>query len=148
MSIKSPRPENFPWLSPYLIVQDVQKSRDFYKTAFGFQDREGGDNELAEDHAELQYHDQVIMIGREGAFGKTIMSPKTSGHSQAMSLYLYVDDIDSFYQHAREHGALSQMEPQETFWGDRMCSLEDINGFVWAFATNVIPCQEAKANKK
>lgn len=144
MSDKSPKPANFPWLSPYLIVQNVQQSREFYKKAFGFKDRKGGVNDGAEDHAEMQYKDQVIMIGREGAFGKETMSPKTSRQPQAMSLYMYCENVDEFYAHALENGALSRMVPDTTFWGDRMCSVEDINGFSWAFATNESPCPQAK----
>ncbi len=33
---KDPRPNNMPWLTPYLIVPDVEKTAAFYEKAFGF----------------------------------------------------------------------------------------------------------------
>lgn len=131
----SSKPKNATWLSPYITVKDVDAAVNFYKNAFGFQ---VGDLAPGEDgttwHAELKYKDQLIMLGKEGGYDKTSKSPISSGVESPINLYLYCDDVDVFYKHATEHGAISLTAPENMFWGDRMCRLKDIDGYVWAFA--------------
>ena len=123
-------------LSPYIMVQDVKKAAEFYKTAFHFEINElaPGDKEDVV-HAELSYKNQLIMLGKQGAWGGTSKSPATSGVESPISLYLYTADVDAFYKHALQQHAESVIAPDDMFWGDRMCSLKDIDGYVWCFAT-------------
>jgi len=143
MSNNTGKPADFPWLSPYLIVKDVDDAVAFYEKAFGFATRmkldgDGGGHTI---HAEMNYHDQVIMLGREDPEGeeKTI-SPVSSGHKQSMRLYLYCEDVDAFCQHAEAQGAIVKTKPMDMFWNDRLCSVQDPNGFEWTFATNKGEC--------
>lgn len=122
-------------LSPYIIVKNVNTAANFYKNAFQFEVKElapGENNEII--HAELTYKDQLIMLGKEGGWGGTSKSPISSGVESPMSLYAYTDDVDVFYKHAIANQAESVTPPDDMFWGDRMCSLKDIDGYVWCFA--------------
>ena len=133
------KPKNFPWVSPYLTVTDIDKAFDFYSQAFGFELVEKAKGENGETfHAEFTHKGQMLMLGRTDAYGPDakLQTPAESGVKCPMNLYLYVDDVDAFYQHAVDNGAESITPPEDTFWGDRMCRLQDADGYVWAFATH------------
>jgi uncharacterized glyoxalase superfamily protein PhnB len=133
---KSARPEGAPWISPYVIVNDVDKAVDFYENAFDFEKINvvaGEDNTSW--HAELRYKDHLIMFGKAGAYGGKTKSPHVSGVESPINLYLYCEDVDKFHENALEAGATSLGDPEDTFWNDRMCRLQDPDGYVWCFAT-------------
>lgn len=128
-------PSGASWINPYLRVSDVQIAADFYQQAFGFMVRElaaGPDGALC--HGELTYQQQLLMIGNYGN-DLTQASPKVLGVESPMSLYLYCECVDDFYKNAVQAGAISLEAPADTFWGDRMCRLQDPDGYTWAFAT-------------
>ncbi|MEM1244099.1 MAG: VOC family protein [Pseudomonadota bacterium] len=130
------KPDDIGWVSAYIMVQDVDKAVDFYQKAFGFTLREkapGDDGSTW--HASMLYQDNTIMFGKMGAWGSKTQPPVVSGVDSAMNLYVYVPDIDSFYHQALENGAKSIIAPEDAFWGDRMASLQDLDGYQWVFAT-------------
>jgi uncharacterized glyoxalase superfamily protein PhnB len=134
------KPPHMPRLTPYLMVRDPQASLGFYQKAFGFEPRsdmviKGPDGKIM--HAEMAFHDGVIMFGPEGACDPPIHSPATIGRPSPVGLYVYCEDVDALYQRATGAGAKSDMAPQDMFWGDRMCGVTDPDGHRWNFATNV-----------
>lgn len=139
MSKRAAKPANMPWLTPYITVRDPEKSLDFYQHAFGFkpspQPLRDGSGKIV--HAEMSYRDAYLMMGAEGAMGSTKKTPASSGIECPIGPYLYCDDVDALFKQAVAAGAQSIMEPQEMFWGDRMCSVKDPDGYDWSFATNV-----------
>ena len=139
MTDRPAKPSEMPWLTPYLTVRDAERSLDFYQRAFGFEPgmEPMRDSEGKIVHAEMRYRGAVIMMAPENAWGGTCKSPSTSGSETPIGLYLYCDNVDGFYSRAVEQGAESIDEPTEMFWGDRMCTLRDPDGYVWSFATNV-----------
>lgn len=131
------RPAGMPWLIPYLIVADADQALDFYEKAFNFQKVNAVPMENGQTgHAEMKYKDQIIMFGREGAHKPDVFSPKTSGQASPVFLYLYCDDVDALFKQAVSAGATVKIEPEESHWGDRMCSLVDPMGHSWCFATH------------
>jgi len=137
---KDPKPENVTWVSPHLTVSDVDTMAKFYEKAFKFQIKElmtGEDGSIW--HGELRYKDQLIMLGKAGAYGdmSKTRSPKVTGVESPMNLYLYCEDVDQFYKDAIAAGASSLTIPQDLFWGDRMCRLQDPDGYTWCFATKI-----------
>ncbi|MBP9764428.1 MAG: VOC family protein [Gammaproteobacteria bacterium] len=136
MNAKSCRPENAPWISPYVIVSDVDKAVSFYEKAFGFEKIQvvaGEDNTSW--HAELKYKDHLIMFGKGGAYGGKTKPPHESGIESPINLYLYCENVDDFYAHAIKTGAKSLSAPEDMFWQDRMCRVQDPDGYIWCFAT-------------
>jgi uncharacterized glyoxalase superfamily protein PhnB len=124
-------------VSPYITVLDVDKSVNFYKKAFNFQVKELAPGEDGTTwHAELLYKDQLIMLGKQGAYNATSESPLASGIESPISLYLYCEDVDAFYERAMKEGAQSVDAPENMFWGDRMCRLKDLDNYIWCFATH------------
>ncbi|KAB8029851.1 VOC family protein [Fluviispira multicolorata] len=129
-----PRPPRTPWLLPYLAVRDAKRSIEFYKKAFGFKSKTKPDKDGQIHHAEMIYKNNVLfMFAPEGAMGDKAKSPASSNNPPPQMLYVYVDNVDKIYQTAIANGARGTMEPQDTYWGDRMCAVVDIDGYAWGF---------------
>lgn len=128
--------EKIPTMIPYLTVGNAKSAIDFYEKAFGFKwlnsTEVDGDGNI--DHVEMGYKDLLIMFAPEGAFGGTTKTPATLEVECSMNLYLYCDDVDALYQQGIKAGAKSLMEPNDAFWGDRVCQLGDPDEFMWMFA--------------
>ncbi|CAO5683360.1 MAG: hypothetical protein HEEMFOPI_01952 [Holosporales bacterium] len=69
----------------------------------------------------MKYKDVVIMFSSEGAFGEATKTPHTLNIECSMNLYFYCDDVDQLYKTSLEQGALSVMQSNDAFWGDRVC---------------------------
>jgi PhnB protein len=127
-------PENMPRITPYLLYEDVAGAVDWLARTFGFSERmrlPGPDGAI--NHAELELADGVIMLGCPGS---DYRSPKRIGHV-TQHLYVYVDDVDKHFEHARGAGATILAEPEDQFYGDRRYGVEDIEGHHWYFAQHV-----------
>lgn len=127
-------PENMPRITPYLLYEDVGAAMEWLARAFGFRERmrlSGPNGAIA--HAEMQRDDGVIMMGNPGAQYK---NPKRLGQV-TQSLYVYVDDVDKHFIHAKQAGAKIIDEPADQFYGDRRYAAEDPEGHVWYFAQHV-----------
>lgn len=136
--MSDPLKKSHSWVSPYITVKNVDTAAKFYQTAFQFtlsELKQGEDGSGI--HAELNYKDQLIMIGKEGAYGSPLKSPLTNGISSPITLCVYCEDVDKFYNEALEHGAQSISAPENMFWGYRMCRLGDLDGYVWCFMTPI-----------
>lgn len=132
------KPDNIPQLSPYLTVSDSAKSIDFYRDAFGFalENAAKDDNRIPQ-HVEMKKQEAFIMFSPEGAYESTKKTPNNLGITIPVNMYLYCEDTDALYKQALEYGARSIMEPQDSFWGDRFCMVEDLDGYQWGFATRL-----------
>ena len=127
-------PENMPRITPYLHYEDVGAAIDWLARAFGFRERmrlSGPTGAIA--HAEMQRDDGVVMMGNPGPQYK---NPKRLGEV-TQSLYVYVDDVDKHFIHAKQAGAKIIDEPADQFYGDRRYAAEDPEGHVWYFAQHV-----------
>ena len=123
-------------LSPYLTVRNVDEAVQFYEKAFQFKISEvKSDDDNTALHAEMTYKDQLIMCGKEGAYGSSIQAPATSSMESPITLCLYCDDVDEFYKKSLNHGAKSLSAPEDMFWGYRMCRLQDPDAYTWCFMT-------------
>lgn len=134
-----------PDLIPYLIVRDAEASIKFYRDAFGFEagtiSKDDKGNIM---HVEMTRGPVLIMFCPEGAFesaGKDantrtpVKAPKTQGITMPINLYMYCEDTNKLYAQAIKNGAISKMEPNDAFWGDRYCAVTDIDGYEWSFGT-------------
>jgi uncharacterized glyoxalase superfamily protein PhnB len=111
---------------------------EFYESAFGFTLRDMLAGPAgAPLHAEMRWHDAVIMFGPHGAFGATAKTPKMTGQEPPVNLYFYVDDVDEAFERAVEAGARPVYEPRDTFWGDRCARVIDPDGYRWTLARHV-----------
>jgi PhnB protein len=135
MAAKVPAiPPGYHSVTPYLVVNDAAKAIDFYKQAFGATElaRMGGPGGKI-GHAELKIGDSMIMLSDEMMGNR---SPQSFGGSP-VSIFLYVENVDSTFSQAINAGAKSEMSPDNMFWGDRYGKLTDPFGHSWALATHV-----------
>lgn len=129
-------PEGMPRITPYLFYNDVTAALDWLEKVFGFEragELQGPDATIM--HAEMRFMDGVLMMGPPDEEMGT-RSPAGPG-AVNQSLYIYVDDVDAHYRHASSAGATKITEPMDMFWGDRMYTVQDLEGHHWSFAMHV-----------
>jgi PhnB protein len=135
MAAKVPAiPPGYHTVTPYLVVSDAAKAIDFYKQAFGATElaRMGAPGGKI-GHAELKLGDSIIMLSDELMGNR---SPQSFGGSP-VSIFLYVENVDSTFDQATHAGAKSDMPPADMFWGDRFGKLTDPFGHSWSLATHI-----------
>lgn len=146
MTPRPAKPESFSWLAPCLGVKDPAASIKFYEKAFGLKCREqipGEDGKIM--HAELTYHDQVIMLGPDSPeCPHYVAGPRGLG----ITLYFYHENVDALAKKAKAAGAQCKQEPANQFWGDRTAWFVDADGYNWMFATNVGECDMSACDCK
>lgn len=131
-----PIPEGYHSVTPMFMFKDCRKAIEFYKKAFGAQERYSmpGPDGNGVMHAEVQVGDSIVMMGDECP-QQNCKSAESMGGSP-ISFYLYVENVDAAFRRAVEAGATVEMEVQEMFWGDRAGSLRDPFGYNWMLATH------------
>jgi uncharacterized glyoxalase superfamily protein PhnB len=99
-------------------------------------------------HAELEVGDSLIMLS--DPFPQASTKPPKELGGTSVSIFAYVEDIDSVYKQAIDAGATSLMEPDDMFWGDRFGSVQDPFGHSWTIATHVedVSPEEMEARSK
>jgi PhnB protein len=130
-----PVPEGYHSGTPYLIVSGAADAIAFYKKAFGAAEvmrmpAPGG----KVGHAEIEIGGSRIMLADEYP-DMGFRSPKAIGGT-AVSLHLYVEDVDAVARQAVAAGAKERRAVQDQFYGDRTGSFEDPFGHVWHIATH------------
>jgi PhnB protein len=55
----------------------------------------------------------------------------------ATTFYVYVEDVDALYRRAVAAGAVSQDEPANQLYGDRVAGVSDPFDNVWYIATHI-----------
>ncbi|HEY3066851.1 MAG TPA: VOC family protein [Methylomirabilota bacterium] len=127
-------PAGFHTATPVLTVRDGAKILDFYKRAFGAEERmriPGPDGSLM--HAEITIGDSIVMLSDEQPMG--CRAPASVGGCTGY-VFLYVPDVDGVFKKAVEAGAKVIMPPTDMFWGDRFGQVEDPAGQRWGLATH------------
>jgi PhnB protein len=135
MSVK-PIPEGYHTTTPYLIIKGAGDALEFYKKAFGAVELmrlQTPDGKVM--HAEIKIGDSPIMLGDECP-EMGYKSPSSLGGA-AVSLMLYVEDVDASFAKAVAAGAKVMKPVADQFWGDRMGTVTDPFGHVWSLGTHV-----------
>lgn len=120
------KPAGYSQVSPYLIVDDADRTIVFLEEVFGAERlRHFSDDQGRVMHAEVRIGDSVIMIadGNEGW-------PPIGAH-----VYLYVPDVDEAYRRALAAGGESVQEPVRKDDEDRRGGVKDPGGTTWWIAT-------------
>ncbi|HEV7473188.1 MAG TPA: VOC family protein [Pyrinomonadaceae bacterium] len=134
MAVK-PIPDGYHTATPYLIVNGAAAAIEFYKSAFGATELfrfPAPDGKIG--HAEIKIGDSPIMLADEYA-DMGYKGPLALGGS-AVSLMLYVQEVDTVFQQALDAGATAKEAVSDKFYGDRMGTVVDPFGHVWHLATH------------
>src|SRR5262249_52800145 len=118
-----------------LTVTDVKAAAAFYQKAFGFTKRgimNGPDGKPM--HAELTLRGTTLMLGPEmPQMGSR--AAKTVGASPT-TLYLLTENADKAVAKAVKLGATPKGPVMDMFWGDRVGTVVDPDGYSWMVATH------------
>lgn len=138
-----PVPKGYHTVTPSLVVAGAAKAIEFYKKALGAEEKSrfpAPDGKLM--HAEIRIGDSIVMLGDEmpeqGGRG-----PKSYGGSP-VTLFIYLDDVDSAWKRAVDAGAKVVMPLNDQFWGDRGGCIEDPFGHNWWLTQHVKDMSEAE----
>jgi len=130
----APIPAGYHAVTPYLIVDNAAQAIDFYQRAFGAAELfrlPGPGGKVM--HAEVKIGDSPVMLADEM---EGYRGPRALGGT-AVSLMIYVNDVDRVFAQALAAGAKEQRAVADQFYGDRTGTLVDPFGHVWSIATHV-----------
>src|SRR5262245_31390669 len=99
-----PIPDGFHTLTPHIVVKGAAKAIDFYKQAFGAEEmvrHAMPDGTIM--HATLKIGDSMLMLNDEFP-QMDCMGPLSIGGT-AVTLHLYVTDVDKAWERALKAGA-------------------------------------------
>jgi PhnB protein len=131
-----PIPEDYPRVTPYLIVDGASAAIEFYREVLGATERmrlPAPDDKVG--HAELQIGDSVLMLADEFP-DMDARGPKGVGGTP-VTLHVYVEDADAVFDRAVQAGAKGLRPVENQFYGDRLGEFEDPFGHRWSVATHV-----------
>lgn len=136
MATVKPIPDEYPRVTPYLIVDGADRAIEFYKDVLGVEERvrmSQPDGRIG--HAEVQLGASMIMLA--DAFpDMDILDPKAVGGTP-VTLHVYVEDADKTFAAAIERGAKELRAVADQFYGDRSGQFEDPFGHRWNVASHV-----------
>ena len=122
------KPDGYPSVSPYLIVDGANATIEFLRRVFAAVEiRRFADPAGKIMHAEVRIDDTVVMIA-DGVEGW----PPVPSH-----VHVYVPDVDATYGRALEAGATSVQEPVKKDDEDKRGGVKDSGGTTWWIATKV-----------
>ncbi|HEX2292497.1 MAG TPA: VOC family protein [Gaiellaceae bacterium] len=142
-----PVPEGYHTLTPSLSINGAAAAIEFYTRAFGATERgrmDGPGGSIA--HAEIVIGDSIVMLADPFPMSSTKPPAEIGGTSS--SIFIYTEDVDSLYRRAIDAGAISVMEPEDMFWGDRFATITDPFGHVWNLATRVEDVSEDEMRER
>ena len=131
-----PIPEGYHSITPYLAIKDAARAIEFYQRAFGAKEIMRMNTPQGKvSHAEIKIGDSILMLSEESLTSG--IRPPQGLEASPVSLFLYVDDVDSVFKKALTAGAKETQPLANQFWGDRYGRLTDPFGHSWSLATHV-----------
>jgi len=121
-------PEGLGAVTPFLHPRGAPELIDFLQRAFGAEEQsrtQSPDGVIR--HATMKIGDSMIEMGE--AHGPWQPMPTT--------FFLYVDDVDAWYERAVAAGATSRGAPANQPYGDRVGGVADAFGNLWYLATHI-----------
>jgi uncharacterized glyoxalase superfamily protein PhnB len=120
---------------PIIAVGSVDAARDFYVNTLGFTHMMGvvgKDGGL--DFCSVVLGEAQVMFTRNRP--SAAVPPAGSG-AQAVEIYVEVDDVDAMHARLQKKGVPIVDPLTLQWWGDRTFKVQDPNGYVVWFYTNV-----------
>lgn len=132
-------------VTPYLCVDGAGAAIGFYGKVFGADEQvrlQSPDGRVG--HAEITIGAALVMLCDEYP-ERGLLSPKAIGGT-AVTLNVYVEDVDSVFARALEAGATPLLPIQDRHHGDRGGQFEDPFGHRWSIAAHLgdVPVEAAR----
>ncbi|MEN8116345.1 MAG: VOC family protein [Bacteroidota bacterium] len=116
-----------------LGVKNLEKSREFYQTALGWQPTKDSDDKI------VFFNHGGIILGLyplDKLAEDALVSPKRSGFP-GVTLAINLDSkeaVNKLYKSVTKNGGKALVEPRETFWGGYDCYFADPDDNTWEIA--------------
>jgi PhnB protein len=145
----TPIPEGMHSVTPHLVCKGAADAIEFYKQAFGAVEAirlPGPDGKLM--HAMIRIGDSPVMLVDEFPDCRSVGTKSLNG--SAVTLHLYVEDVDATVKRAVAAGARITLPVEDMFWGDRYGRIEDPFGHHWSIGTHLrdLSAEEIEAGAK
>jgi len=112
---------------PTLRITDYDESADFYIRRLGFN--------LDWEHRFDAGYPVFVQISK---FGYTLYLSEHAGDCQVGGLvFLYVSDVDTWYEHCVNTGIIADHPPKDQEWGNRDFRIVDPDGNTLCIATRI-----------
>jgi uncharacterized glyoxalase superfamily protein PhnB len=130
-------------LAPSIRVKDMQKSLDFYTKTLGFQTTDKltrRDGRIA--HAAVGFDSPLLMLSPV----EYVRTPQTkedlAKNKVGVGVEFYIGTtgskkLDAFFTEVKAKGAPVINEPKTEFWGDRLFTVKDPDGYALTFSEHV-----------
>ena len=122
-------------VTPYLMIRGASEAVEWYRRALLAEEvmrmpAEGSDKLM---HCHLRINNgDVFMSDEFPEYGASL-----GDGPRGVTMFLAVDDADTWYNRAVEAGATVRMEIADQFWGDRFGEVIDPYGHGWAFGSPI-----------
>ncbi|MBI4546925.1 MAG: VOC family protein [Ignavibacteriae bacterium] len=130
-------------IAPSIRVRDMQKSLDFYTKTLGFQ---ASDKLTRKDgrivHASVGFDSPLLML----SLVEYVRTPQTKEDLAKNKLGIGVEfyiaingskKLDEFFTEVKAKGITVINEPKTEFWGDRIFTVRDPDGYALTFSEHV-----------
>lgn len=121
-----------------LYVEDVHASIEFYKKAFGLEERfihESGS------YAEIESQTIALAFAKKTFIKSHLEYPFHNSTRKdpppPFEIAFITDNVEATYQNAVEQGALIVQEPMEKPWGQIVAYVRDLDGFLIEIGSHV-----------
>ncbi len=130
-------------LAPSIRVKDMQKSLDFYTKALGFQTTDKltrRDGRIA--HASVGFDSTQIMLSPV-EYVRTLQTKEDLAKNKlgiGVEFYIGINGskkLDEFFTEVKAKGITVINEPKTEFWGDRIFTVKDPDGYALTFSEHV-----------
>ena len=117
---------------PYIFYRDVPAALEWLTRVFGFKEGMRVGTPRGGMHGEMSLDGQRIMMG-EGGEAWRMVSANQAGFA-TMGIFIYLDNVDAHYEHAKAAGAEIVHPPRDESYG-RTYTARDLDGHPWFFTT-------------
>lgn len=105
---------------PELPYDDVKEAAAWLCGAFGFNER----LRIGDHRCQLTFGEASLVVIERTEPGISFMM-------------MHVDDVDGYYERAKQAGAQIIREPTDYPFGERQCTFKDIGGHHWTFSQTI-----------
>ena len=121
-----------------LYVTNVEATVSFYESAFGLKRQfvhESGYGEMITGETKLAFASVELARSNGVSFQEVLYE----GLPPAFEIAFTTDDVPFAFKHAVEAGATPVAEPKQKPWGQLVCYVRDINGFLVEICSPLAP---------
>lgn len=122
-------------LTPNIMVEDVNRTVQFYQEVLGFELLASVPEEGQFDWAQVQRGGVQLMFESRSSLGGDIPYLKETPIGATLSLYIEMSGVDDLYTQLKERVTVAQ-DLHTTSYGAKVFVMLDCNGYILAFAEN------------